>query len=249
MLTESTIEIQNAVAEYCITGKTPNLPNTSIDRLSNYKRLVQNVIKDSIEAAFPITLNNIESAIWDEMLELFLQKHKCQSPAIWQMPYEFYQFAIEQNFTNQYQIPLLNELLYFEWTEIEMFMMEDKIIPKANQSGNIYSDSIIINPEYQIIQLEYPLHQYIPSEAIHLKGQYFVLIFRELDSKRLQFVQVSPLHVWLIEYLNQEQTSLQIAIQTLSKENNLPISTEQEKQLVQFFEHLNNKEFIAGFNN
>ena len=249
MLTNSTIHIQEAIAAYCITTKNPNLPNTSIDRLSNYKRLVQNVIKDSIESAFPITLNNIEPAIWTEMLDTFIVEHKCQSPAIWQMPYEFYQFALKANFSEKYQIQLLNELLYFEWIEIEMFMMEDKFIPESNPSGNCYLDTLIINPEYQIIHLEYPLHQYIPSEAIHLKGQYFVLIFRELESKRLQYVQISPLYEWLIDYIKTEQVSLKQSIEVLSQTLHVSISSVQEQQLIMFFEHLNEKEFIVGFKN
>lgn len=247
LLSKNTQHIQEAVAKYCISGEIIELPNTSIERLSNYKRLVNNILIDTIESAYPITVANIEDEIWDVWVQQFIQNHNCQTPIIWQLPFEFYQFVVENYFQEQYQLPILNELLYFEWLEIEMFMMEDAPLDNFKTDGNIEYDNIYLNPESQIIQLNYPLHKFIPKEAIELKGNYFVLIFRELTEKILQFVQVSPIHVWLIEYLQQHNSSLSNAINQFSIEHNFEINDVQKQQLILFFEHLKSKEFVLGF--
>ena len=121
LLFKNTQDIQEAVVKYCISGEIIELPNTSIDRLSNYKRLVNNILIDTIESAYPITVANIEVEIWDILVQQFIQNHNCQTPIIWQLPFEFYQFVFENNFQEQYQMPILNDgrysirKLYNQW--------------------------------------------------------------------------------------------------------------------------------------
>jgi len=53
--------------------------------------------------------------------------------------------------------------------------------------------------EHKIIKLKYPVHLKKPFEAANKKGDYFLLLFREKETGRVQFVNLSVLFIFLIE--------------------------------------------------
>ena len=44
------------------------------------------------------------------------------------------------------QKPYLEDLLYFEWMEIEVHTMPDKPYPDYQSRGNIFMDRLALNP-------------------------------------------------------------------------------------------------------
>ena len=129
LLKTETYQHQSKLAQYCRNGKPVAIPGTIETRLPHYRRLVFNVVKDSLEAAYPIAHSFINEKDWREMAYRFFSEHNCQTPQVWKLPFEFYEFATAGDFANKYNIPFLNDLLYFEWLEIEVYMMEDLPFP------------------------------------------------------------------------------------------------------------------------
>jgi hypothetical protein len=136
LLKTETYKIQNKLSEYCRNGKLIEIKGAVTDRLPHYRRLVFNVVKDAVENTYPIAHKYINKNIWKEICHDFFTNHKCKDPQVWRMPKEFVEYCKNRQFAEQYNLPFLNDLLYFEWLEVEMYMMEDKDSPLYNDSDN-----------------------------------------------------------------------------------------------------------------
>ena len=178
ILKTETYNQQSNFVQYCRDGKDVAILGTVPERLPHYRRLVFNIIKDALETTFPISFQYIETEIWDEMVYTFFSNHKCNDPQVWRMPEEFVEFCKTEKYAEKYTLPFLNDLLYFEWLEVELYMMEDISYPLYNSTDNWLKEKIAVNPEHRIIKLEYPVHQEKPFDAAQKKGDYFLLMFR-----------------------------------------------------------------------
>jgi len=247
LLKTETYEHQSQFARYCRDGKPVKLPGTTEGRLPHYRRLVFNVVKDSLESAYPIAHSFIKPEDWEEMAYRFFNEHDSQTPQIWKLPFEFYEFAIEQDFATQYRIPFLNELLHFEWLEIEVFMMENLPFPTYQENGNWLTDSICFNPEYRLVKLEYPVHIKKPAQIASEKGDYFLLIFREKETGHVQFVNLSVLFTYLLEHLLGGENQLQEILADMIYIFGINDDQLLRNKSINFLQDLKEKGFVLGF--
>ncbi len=199
LLKTETYNQQSNFVKYCRDGKEVAILGTNPERLPHYRRLVFNIIKDTLETTFPISFEYIKTEIWDEMVFNYFSNHKCNDPQVWRMPEEFVDFCKTENYAAKFNLPFLNDLLYFEWLEVELYMMEDVTYPQVNNTTDWLKEKIAVNPEHKIIKLEYPIHLEKPFEAANKKGDYFLLLFREKETGKVQFVNLSVLFTFLIE--------------------------------------------------
>lgn len=211
LLKSETYQYQSTLAQYCRDGKEISMEGVISDRLPHYRRLVFNVVKDALETTYPISFKYIETGIWAEMVYNFFRIHKCIDPQVWRMPEEFYRFCKSNNYAEKYSFPFLNDLLWFEWLEVELYMMEDIEYPKHTPSKNWIKEKVAINPEYRLIKLQFPVHLEKPFDSTEKKGDYFLLLYREKESGRVQFITLSILFAFLIENIaSSEKTTEQI---------------------------------------
>lgn len=248
-LNEYTQTQQNNFASFCKTNVLKQIDGLTENRIHHYRRLIRGVIDDSLRSAYPITENLLTNDEWNFIVDAFIAKHKSRSPQIWQMPYEFYEFVEKNKFDVKTKYPHLTDLLLFEWKEIELYMMEDKNDDLKNLSVNIYNDSrVILNREYEILQLSYPVHI---KQAANItqsdKGVYYVLIFRAND--KVQFFDFSAFFVWLIYEIENNEYSIEQLIKK-SEEANKNIDCKIIKEnFLKFIYTMHSKGFILGFEN
>jgi len=136
-LSQYTETQQNNFAKFCRTNELQSIDGLTENRIHHYRRLIYGVIDDSLRSAFPLTENLLTADEWKFLVDEFKAKHNSQSPQIWQMPYEFYQFIDTNAFEAKIKYPHLIDLLLFEWKEIELYMMEDRNDNVKNLSLNI----------------------------------------------------------------------------------------------------------------
>ncbi len=55
-LQKPTAKAQNQLGEYCRTGVNQNIPGVIENRLHHYRRLVFNVVKNTMHQAYPLML-------------------------------------------------------------------------------------------------------------------------------------------------------------------------------------------------
>lgn len=201
-LLPDTHSIQSQLAKYCRDGVAVELPGSKASRLPQYRRLVFNIIQDNIESAYPIAYKYLETEVWNELVYDFFSKHECQSYQVWMLPKEFMAFVIENNYQEKHKLPFLNDLLAFEWAEMELYNTTDIPYKYGDVNGDIFKSHIRFNPEHLILPLKFPVHMLPPAKALELKGNYFVLLFREKESGKIQFVDLSVWYAFLIEQIS-----------------------------------------------
>jgi uncharacterized protein len=248
-LNEYTQTQQNNFASFCKTNVLKPIDGLTENRIHHYRRLIRGVIDDSLRSAYPITENLLTNDEWEFIVDEFIAKHKSQSPQIWQMPYEFYEFVEKNKFDVKTKYPHLTDLLLFEWKEIELYMMEDKNDDLKNISVNIYNDSrIILNREYEILQLSYPVHIKQSANIIASdKDVFYVLIFRAND--KVQFFDLSAFFVWLIYEIENNDYSIAQLIKKKEEANKNINCKIIKENFLKFIYTMHSKGFILGFEN
>jgi hypothetical protein len=246
-LNPETADIQNRLAQICRTGEIEAIPGAKQDRLKEYRQLVHSVINNTFEQAFPITYQFLKEAEWELLINSFLKEHACQESQVWKLPLEFYEYVKEKDFEQSLGYPFLNELLYFEWLEIEIHTMPDMVLPEYSIKGNFEKDKIVLNPEHEMMELTYPVHLLPVQEAIQHKGSYVALIFREQESGKVKFMNISALHVFLIESLTKEVLLLEELLVRASAVFNINNDKLLLEHTLLFFQDLRNEGMILGF--
>jgi len=203
-----TFALQTDLGLYCRTGIDE--PKTSIqENTFHYRRLVYNVIKDTLKNAFPITKKLIGKKRWKKAVAHFFENHKCKTPQVWKLPLEFYEYYSENALPFKKEFPFINELLHYEWLEIEIFMMEDLPVENFDTEKTSHNQIIVPNPEIKVLALQYPVHikkvKLITEED---KAQYFVTIHRDFHTKKVRFNNLSYPFVEMLVKINEENTNI-----------------------------------------
>jgi hypothetical protein len=240
---------QKKFAFYCRTGNYKRLSGTTPNRIKHYRNLVWNVIEDSLQTAFPLSYKLLGINEWNKLVQDFFSNHNCKAFQVWKMPVEFYAYFSSKDLSLKNKYPFLQNLLLFEWKEIEIFMLEDTLVEKFHSRGNVLIDDLILNPDYELLQLDYPVHIKRAGDiTTEDKGNYFLLIFRNPENFEVQFIDIGIPHVWLIEHIIQEKKS----VYHLTKQASETFQT-NEKDLLQHFEtflkQMQEQKFILGFKN
>ncbi len=239
---------QQNFSSYCKSGILNPVEGLTPGRINHYRRLVYNNIDDAMRSAFPLTENLISNAEWDYLVDLFISGNNHNTPFIWRLPFEFYSFIESENIYLKEKYPFLTELLYFEWKEVELFLIEDKSPPLFTKDGLIESDILIISPEYEIMQFNYPVHIKTADTISDIdKGNYFVLMFRAFD--KVNFMDISPLLASAVTTAAKVETSLQqLAFEASTEFEQIDYKTFLSN-FVSFFTTLQKKGFLLGFKN
>ncbi len=204
-----THQYQRNLASYCRTGEYVSIPGVNEKHIKQYRRLVYNVVYDTLENAYPLTKSLLTTEEWDGLVQDFFSSNNCSSPQIWRMPKELFLYVENsgEKLTDKY--PFLIELLHFEWLEIEIYMMEDEDLLEYRKEGDLAKDALYLNPELQILGLSYPVHiksaKLITPEDV---GQYFVVIHRHSKTGKVVFTEINYAHLVLLEQLSVAPTSL-----------------------------------------
>jgi hypothetical protein len=248
LLKEETYLQQAKLAGYCRNGEVPaDLIDINKENLYQYRRLCYNIVSDIIETAYPITYSLLESDIWDDLIRNFFADHKCQTPQVWKMPLEFHGYCIENAIQEKLNIPFLNDLLYFEWLELEVHTMEDSPYPVFDTKGNWLKDKIALNPEHRLIRLSFPVHLLSPKEITEEKrGDYFLLIYREKESGNVQFIDLSMFYTFVLENLKNGALLEDILTETNSLFQINDVKLLKERALA-FITDLKKRGFVLGF--
>jgi len=248
LLKQETYLQQSKLAGYCRDGMTPEgLIDINKDNLYQYRRLCFNISSDIIETAYPITFSFLNKDVWEELVTNYYAEHKCQTTQVWRMPLEFYDYCVDKNIQEKLNIPFLNDLLHFEWLELEVHTMEDVPYPETVSSGDWTNSKIALNPEHKLIQLSYPVHTTAPGdELINKKGTYFLLIYREKESGNVQFVDLSMFYTYILENIKNGVLLKDILVEanSLFQINDIKLLKDRS---FEFINDLKNKKFILGF--
>lgn len=240
-----TFALQTELGNYCRTGL--NEPKTSIqEHTFQYRRLVYNVVQDTLETAFPLAKKLIGEKRWEKATAFFFENHKCQTPQVWKLPREFAEFYAENAFPFKRNFDELATLLQYEWLEIEVFMMEDEPIQPFEKDRKTAEDWLVPNPEIRILPVLYPYHlKNIDEISEEDKRQYFVSIHRDFSTKQVHFSDLSYPYVEALIKINEDRISTDDLYELLGKYDE---DTEKVQQFAEeFIAFALDKNIILGF--
>ena len=247
MPANKTFHSQRSLAKYCRNGEQPPRKGVHKSNIEQYRKLVYNVVDDMLQSTFPITFNFLSELQWDQLVDDFFSHHACESPQVWNMPKEFYQYHQKKQQVIFIQHPFLPELIWFEWLEMELFMMEDKPVPYS-EAGSIHSHALVLNPEHYFQYFQYPVHRKRPSEISDAdQGHYFLVLHREPESGNIRFTEVAAPVLRMLELLAQKPLTAAAALAEVGVEFGLSLNEEMRADAFEFFQQALDKRLILGY--
>lgn len=233
-----TIEQQKRLAEYCRNGETPELDGITPNRIPEYRRLVFTIIEDALTRTYPLAVNLLSQKEWAVLCNDFFEFHPCRDPQVWKMPMELIEYVEETQTELNHKYPHLLELLRFEWKEVEYYMMPDLEFPPS-AGDDIWNDYWALNPESEILTLSYPVHQKNARFISRTdEGQYFCLIFRQPNSGKVKFMNLSPFFAWMLATMLEEPCSLEELFPVIQSQFGISDKDFLIKQVRPFWEKL-----------
>ncbi|TLX75356.1 hypothetical protein E9993_10700 [Labilibacter sediminis] len=246
-LSQETKQLQHKLANYCRTGKYESIEGVSKSRVKQYRRLVFNNVKNTLNQAYPITVEWLSDDDWLFLVNAFFENHDAQTPKIWEMPREFMEYVAESNFSEKLNKPALNDLLLFEWVEIEVHTMTDVQLEPYLLKGDYLYDTLVLAPEYSLQKLSYPVHILNADKAVEQKGDWFIYVFRDVDSGVVQFLNISVLHTFVLEKLYEKPQSLAELLPLVSSIFGFTEESQLKEHVKNFIADLHVKGALIGF--
>ena len=245
LLRESTKNYQSDLSNYCRTGTYTTIPGVKEKHVTQYRRLIYNIIDDNLETAFPLTKNVLKPKEWDTFVQFFFENHACQSPQVWQMPKEVFDFYSTTPHPITKRYPFLTELLYFEWMEVFVHMMPDITYDTFKTAGDFTKDKIVVNPELEIIPLTYPVHlKNAKKITLTDKGNFYVSLHREPETGRVIFTNLSYPFVQLLNETYSNEINYAEAIELLK---NYGTQAQAEKAFADFTSSALERKLYLGY--
>ncbi|MDE3234472.1 MAG: putative DNA-binding domain-containing protein [Bacteroidota bacterium] len=245
-LSDTTASYQSKLATYCRTGKLESIPGIKMENVSHYRRLVMNVVDDMLQNAYPLTYALCNAKEWRTAVNDFFSNYSCQSPQVWYMPEEFYVFLVQTKHSLLNKYAFLEDLLLFEWTEVELFMMEDKLAIYSSKGDLCYS-KLVINPEHQLLHFHYPVHKKKPQTIKEADKNHYYLIAHRNREGQVIFTDASPALVRITEYLSEANLSLPNLCLLFEKEYNIRLNQADQSSIYGFLQNALQSQLILGF--
>jgi len=83
-----------------------------------YAQLVQYRFEEVITKAFPLLTREVDTTLLNKAIVAFMHQGT-QSPYIWEVPRYFWEFEKEHHLIN---LPFVDDLMWYEWIEVELMM-------------------------------------------------------------------------------------------------------------------------------
>ena len=192
-------EAQQAFIAKC-RGKKIDASFARPGRMEVYEGLIADKILGSLTRAYPIAHSLIKENKWKKIVSDFIENFDIKTPFYWRMPESFYHYVKEKKLSKSLKIPYLEDLLWFEWIEIEVYMMKDVQKPEIKKQGNVLEDLLYLNPYHQFSFFFYPIYQKDPTE----KGQYHIVTYRNPETDDVHYIKLSSYYRAVLQVLSHQ---------------------------------------------
>ncbi len=240
-----TFLLQDELVRYCRTGLNEPI-TTKQENTFHYRRLVYNVVRDTIKKANPLFVELFGKEKFESAVKLFFAEHKCQTAQVWKLPKEFCDYYSVNQLPFEHNCPFVTEMLLFEWTEVEIFMMEDEESVPYCEIGDKENDFLVSNPEIRIIPMAFPIHKKKISEISESdRGQYFAIFVRHPETKKVKYYDISLALAEMLVKINDEPTKFEDLKSVMVRyETSLEKQTERTTKL---FDYALKQKMILGY--
>ena len=159
-----------------------------------YQELVYLRFYEVFEKALPRFKAMISEALFEALIYKFL-KIGAKSPTLWQSSGEFAAFVVE---SCELDMPFLEDLLSFEYLELEMYMQE---YPRVQEHTFSLQNHYKLSDKVVLKSVTYPIHhpEFDANPSVFEAGEYQLLIFYDAKSQKVLCQEITP---FVVEFLN-----------------------------------------------
>lgn len=247
LLDATSLHDQSALAEFCRSGSHEFVGQYPEERRRIYRSKVFGIIREALTTAYPITVKVLGEERWQRLVVDFFSQHAAQTPYYWRMPRELCDFVKNADLAARWTLPYLDDLLLFEWLEVEVFRMEDSPVPPYTPEGSVLEHPLVLNPEHRLTQFSYPVYKMSARILEGHRGSYFLLTYRHPKTLSVHFVELSRLHTLMLEVLKQGAFPGRDILQFAAEQLMITMSEDLENRVMLFLEGLIRQGVLLGY--
>ncbi len=245
-LESNTLELYQSFSRYVRDESVQEPDGLRPDRAPTYRRLVQSIVFENLSRAYPITESALGKKVWRKLISSCFAEWDMPSPELWRMPYALLEYVQESKKDEEMGIPYLQDLLRFEWEEIEVFMMPDVSYSQGLlTAGNKLP--IQINLESSLLQLEYPVHRLPAKQLEAARGEYYLVCFRHPKTLKATYVELSGFYARVMQLLYERPRSQREVLFFVAQEAGMSCDETLLDAGQRFFDSLEKQGMVAGY--
>lgn len=194
------------------------LPKNS-QGLKIYKSLVLHRFFEVLSNGYPIFFQKISEKRFEKIVYEFM-RYGAKSTVMWKMPDEFRKFIKKSKVLKD--IPYINDLLWFEWIEVELMMKNYKLQKSKKFS---FKNEYKLNKNSILKKLKYKVFE---DGSYDKKGEYYLLAYYDFNDYQVYYREISELMYLFLKEL--DKNGLKKAIKSIAD-----MSDEKKKSVKEFF--------------
>ncbi len=167
-----------------------------------YEALVHHRFYEVITHAFPLLSANAPKQMLEDAIVDFV-KHAPSTPYIWQVPFYFWKFVQEHK---SLDLPYVDDLLWYEWSEIELMM---EVYEPLHVSTFSWETHWEIHPSVRLRKLSYRVFE----SNLEEKGEWFLLAWYDTKQHTACYKEIGEVLYTFLEAL--EHKSFEQSMQML----------------------------------
>ncbi|MBX7137710.1 MAG: DNA-binding domain-containing protein [Oligoflexia bacterium] len=247
-LEKNTTEVMREFAQFCRTGEYHPIAGVRDDRAQEYRRLAFNIVEHALRRAYPLTVRALGTE-WSGLIQRFYAEWPLVSPELWKMPRQLCDFVGGTQYGMATGRPWLNDLLRFEWLEIEVFMMEDVDPGVVNAKGDLAGQPVVLNQEVVFSRFEYPVFKVAADQLTAQQGCFFLATYRHPQTLEACYTELSLLFLRVLEILQIQELSGSAAIERAASDLGIDLSGGDARRMLELLSAARSDGLILGVRN
>jgi hypothetical protein len=240
-------EQQRKMALFCRTGQDASGTGMRPEKASIYRELILANVQSALRNNYPLTYVLLEGEKWEELTRDFFGEYSCLDPQFWKMPQGLASYVKESGWGEKRELPFLSDLLDFEWLEMEVFMMEDQLVPRWSREGDVLDDHLVLNPEHRLKTYSYPVFSQLSLDASWKKGEYPLFCYRHPETLGAHFFSLSRFFSSAIQILTEQLRTGREVLHIAAERHGFTVDDQLLVAGEKFFKSLIDKRAILGF--
>lgn len=205
--------------------KNPGPEGIEERRMKIYRELFYNNVEGFIANTYPVLRRILPDDRWHAMMRDYFAHHISHTPLFPEMPREFLKYLEHERIPQPDDAPFLLELAHYEWVELALSLLDEKIdATEIDAQGDLLDGIPVISPLAWALSYRFPVHKigpdFQPSEAGGMRTH--LIVYRDADFD-VRFIEINPVTARLLQlFSGEDAVSGRAALQQVAAELNHP---------------------------
>lgn len=205
--------------------KNPGPEGIEERRMKIYRELFYNNVEGFIANTYPVLRRILPDDRWHAMMRDYFAQHISHTPLFPEMPREFLKYLEHEREPQPDDPPFLLELAHYEWVELALSLLDEKIdATEIDVQGDLLDGIPVISPLAWALSYRFPVHKIGPDFQSSEAGgmQTHLIVYRDADFD-VRFIEINPVTARLLQlFSGEDAVSGRAALQQVAAELNHP---------------------------